>query len=107
MTASCGRYEPDKTQEYYALICRRVSNCDDENANESAGGPQDEDADGNADNVETIVDPPDHLVAAEMAEGPQDLGQAQAIKFNQRCSEICSFWCQSSRAKKSTFDSSS
>ena len=76
MTAICGRYEPDKTQEYYALICRRVSNCDDKNANESAGGPQDEDTDGDADNVEMIVDPPDHLVAAEMAEGPQDLGQA-------------------------------
>ena len=49
------------------------------NANESAGGPQDEDANGDADNVEMIVDPPDHLVAAEMAEGPQDLGQARAI----------------------------
>ena len=26
-----------------------------------------------------IVDPPDHLLAAEMAEGPQDLGQARAL----------------------------
>ena len=28
-----------------------------------------------------IVDPPDHLVAAEMAEGPQDLGQARAVNL--------------------------
>ena len=66
---SCGRNQHDSAQEYYALIFRCVSNCDDENANKSAGGPQYEDADGDADNVETIVDPPDHLVVAEMAEG--------------------------------------
>ena len=60
--------------EYSAFLCRHVSNCDgdtppatnvDEGATENQG--------------ETVVTPPDNMLAEEMAEGPQDFTQARAI----------------------------
>ena len=65
--------------EYYAILCRRVSNCDGDNVSTTPA------ASANVDEVvaesqsETVVTPPDNMLAEEMAEGPQDFAQARAV----------------------------
>ena len=51
-----------------------VSNCDDPGENEN-----DEANNGDDDTDETIVIPPDHFIAQEMAEEPQDVNQGKAV----------------------------